>query len=59
MKMVGFSAFWELAIYLRASSEHVYQKNRLGEYFEGIEKKIRFFANFGSFWGSKGPKMTP
>ena len=35
---------------MRASSDHVYQKNRFGEYFEGIENKIRFLTKNGSFW---------
>ena len=36
-------------MYIPASSEHVYQKKRLGEYFDGIEKKFNFWPILGHF----------
>ena len=59
MKMSRKTEFCGLALTLRSSSEHAYQKKPLVEYFEGKEKKIPFSTNFGSFWGPKGLKMTP
>ena len=58
MKIARFWGFWSLTIYLRASSEHVCQKNRLGEYFEGIEKKL-IFSKFWVILGPKRPKNDP
>ena len=50
MKVEKKTTFCVQTLILRPSSEHVYQKKRLGEYFEGIEKEIPFLTKYGSFW---------